>query len=495
MNITNIVSIKDLNHYYGEGRLKRQVLFNINLDIQAGEFVIMTGPSGSGKSTLLSLIGCLRSVQMGSLKVLGQELNSASEQKLTQARRNFGYIFQASNLVSFLNVEQNIATALDVKHHFNRAKKRQFTLDILEAVGLKDYLKSYPQALSGGQKQRVAIARALVTQPKLLLADEPTAALDSQTGRQTIELMRTLAKEQSTAVLFVTHDPRILDVADRIIEVGDGKLGLAYSQEIALALPGLQETHVSKMDVQPNVVTYAPKEVIFEEGDPADHFYIILKGKVEVFQKKLNQSEQILAHLGRGQYFGEIGLLKSDSKRSASIRVFETEPVTLMVVEKKDFQNLMTGSQLTETMIAETLQKRLNISAIATALPTLDNQTIEAILPHLERLRYGANSYIIHAGEVADAFYIIVSGYVEILKETETGESIVMNTLGVGEYFGEIGLMENRPRTSTVKVHAETNVDLIAIKSDIFQHFIQQHPVSKAEIARVVCQRLQALSQ
>lgn len=217
------IDIQSLNHFYGDGHLKKQVLFDINLDIQAGEIVIMTGPSGSGKTTLLSLIGALRSTQSGSLKILGQELCNANSDQLVQARRQLGYIFQAHNLLGSLTVRENVMMPLELSE-ISHTTAMTMAEAILEEVGLSHRIDYYPEDLSGGQKQRVAIARALVTNPKIVLADEPTAALDKKSGRDVVELMQRLAKEQGCTILLVTHDNRILDIADRIVEMEDGRL-------------------------------------------------------------------------------------------------------------------------------------------------------------------------------------------------------------------------------------------------------------------------------
>ncbi|YAF95101.1 MAG: DevA family ABC transporter ATP-binding protein [Nodularia sp. CChRGM 3473] len=224
MNQEPVIAIKNLNHYYGKGALKKQILFDINLEIYPGEIVIMTGPSGSGKTTLLSLIGGLRSVQEGSLKFLGVELFGASQNKLVQIRRNIGYIFQAHNLLGFLTATQNVQMAVELNDDITQNEAIAKSEAMLGAVGLEERVSYYPDSLSGGQKQRIAIARALVNSPPLVLADEPTAALDKQSGRDVVEIMQGLAKEQGTSILLVTHDNRILDIADRIIEMEDGIL-------------------------------------------------------------------------------------------------------------------------------------------------------------------------------------------------------------------------------------------------------------------------------
>jgi putative ABC transport system ATP-binding protein len=228
------ISIRHLDHCFGRGALRRQVLFDVNLEIATGEVVIITGPSGSGKTTLLTLVGALRSVQSGSVQVLGQELHGASSEALTLARRQNGYIFQTHNLHGSLTALQNVRIGLELHDSLTPEDMNARAARMLEHVGLGDHLHDYPDTISGGQKQRVAIARALVSHPALLLADEPTAALDSQSGRNVVNLMQTLAKEQGSTILLVTHDHRILDIADRRVHIEDGRLSEQDAAAIAL---------------------------------------------------------------------------------------------------------------------------------------------------------------------------------------------------------------------------------------------------------------------
>jgi putative ABC transport system ATP-binding protein len=220
---TNLaVQIRNLNYYFGQGELRKQALFDLHLDFPQGQITIITGPSGSGKTTFLSLIGALRTLHEGSLKVMGQELVGMSSAQLVEVRRNIGFIFQAHNLFESLTAAQNVEMAVELLGHFS--SKRQKAIAILEQLGLGHRADYKPNALSGGQKQRVAIARALVNQPNLILADEPTAALDKESSRDVVTLMQTLAREKGCTILMVTHDNRILDVADRIINLVDGYL-------------------------------------------------------------------------------------------------------------------------------------------------------------------------------------------------------------------------------------------------------------------------------
>lgn len=222
--MSNVIIAHQLNHSFGEGQLQKQVLFDINLEIEAGEIVILTGPSGSGKTTLLTLLGGLRAAQNGSLKILDQEMLGASKPQLSQLRCHIGYIFQAHNLMSFLTAKQNVRMSLELHDHFLDQDLDAIAANMLSAVGLEERIDYYPDELSGGQRQRVAIARALASHPKIILADEPTAALDKKSGRDVVEIMQRLAREQGCTILLVTHDNRILDIADRIIYMEDGRL-------------------------------------------------------------------------------------------------------------------------------------------------------------------------------------------------------------------------------------------------------------------------------
>ena len=224
---TPLVEIKELNHWFGDGDQRKQVLRAINLTVQPGEITILLGPSGSGKTTLLTMVGGLRSAQDGSLRIFNQELRQTSKANLTRLRRKVGFIFQAHNLMPYLNSQQNVRLGLEVVPEWlerGQTAMNDRCNEVLGQVGLGERLEYFPSKLSGGQKQRVAIARALAASPQLLLADEPTAALDTESGRDVVDLFRTLARDNKTAIVMVTHDNKILDIADRIVKLEQGSL-------------------------------------------------------------------------------------------------------------------------------------------------------------------------------------------------------------------------------------------------------------------------------
>ena len=226
-NSAPLIQVQHLDHAFLEGGMAKQVLHDINLTVHAGEIVILTGPSGSGKTTLLTMLGGLRAAQSGSLKILGVELLHAERRVLTQLRRQAGFIFQAHNLLPYLTALANVRLGLEV--HSNWLQRGRSAMDaraaeVLMQVGLADRAYYYPEKLSGGQKQRVAISRALVASPRLLLADEPTAALDRDSGREAVALFRELANSKAAAIVMVTHDNKVLDIADRIVNLDGGRL-------------------------------------------------------------------------------------------------------------------------------------------------------------------------------------------------------------------------------------------------------------------------------
>lgn len=346
-----LVSVAGLNHYFGDGELRKQALFDNHLQVRRGEIVIMTGPSGSGKTTLLTLIGTLRTVLEGSLRVLGHELNGATRAAVAALRLELGFVFQAHNLFGSLTAYENVNMSAElVGMDRRRADERiRYLLDRLE---LGDHLHKKPNQLSGGQKQRVAIARGLVHAPRLVLADEPTAALDAKTSRTVVTLLEELAAsdDQPCSVIMVTHDNRILDVAHRIVNMVDGRITsdvavkeaeekCSFLRDIALfreLTPGTLLSVADKMQTP----TAATGEVVIRQGDPGELFYLIHAGEVEVVVDEAGGRRSV-ARLGPGDYFGEAALLR-DEPRNAS--VIARQPSVFYTLEKEDFRGVVDAS-------------------------------------------------------------------------------------------------------------------------------------------------------
>lgn len=219
-----VIDVQNLSYSFGSGALVQPVLKGITISIQQGEIVLITGPSGSGKTTFLTIIGGLRQAFNGSVVVLGQQFIHSTEHVRVKVRQQIGFIFQQHNLLKSLTALQNVCMTLEMNYQLSEQQRQDRAITMLTAVGLEDRIHYKPDQLSGGQRQRVSIARALVGQPKIILADEPTASLDKQSGYEAVSILQKLAKESQTTILLVTHDYRILDVADRILELEDGMI-------------------------------------------------------------------------------------------------------------------------------------------------------------------------------------------------------------------------------------------------------------------------------
>jgi len=218
------IKVSGLDHFFGTGQARVQAIFDVSIEIEAGKLTVLMGPSGSGKTTVLTLMGCLRDVRHGSVELLGTELNGADDDKQIALRRRLGFIFQAHNLHESLTAAQNVMMGLQVHGKGDPVLQRQAADHVLGLVGLADRVDYLPGNLSGGQKQRVAVARALVSNPAIVFADEPTAALDKESGAQVVSMLKALGQARGTTTVMVTHDPRVLDQADRIVTLEAGRI-------------------------------------------------------------------------------------------------------------------------------------------------------------------------------------------------------------------------------------------------------------------------------
>jgi putative ABC transport system ATP-binding protein len=357
------VEVTGVNHYYGKGEARKQALFDNHLVVHRGEIVIMTGPSGSGKTTLLTLIGTLRGVQEGSIKLHGQELAGLGPMEQVKMRRNIGFIFQAHNLLDALNARQNVRMAIELTGVPRREYDRMADT-MLDAVGLSHRVTYKPRNLSIGQRQRVAIARALVNQPKIVLADEPTAALDKDSGANVVRLLRQMADERGTAVMIVTHDNRILNVADRIVNMVDGHVVSDIRVKETMVICAILKKCSVFKDMSPSDLTDIAQKMseenfeegarIIRQGDVGDKFYVIAKGRAQIVIES-NTGTRSPASLGEGSFFGEVALLR-DQPRNATVQAIE--PVTTYTLSKNDFLAAMKAHKTFEEQMSGALFTR-----------------------------------------------------------------------------------------------------------------------------------------
>lgn len=333
-------------------------LSDVSLTLRRGELVIMTGPSGSGKTTLLTLIGGLRTVQAGSLTVLGRELHELKKdrnrnQKLVELRRNIGFIFQAHNLFDSLTARQNVSMALELNARLPKAKARERATELLDKLfsspeEQQDRVHDKkPGNLSGGQKQRVAIARALANKPPLILADEPTAALDSKSRDNVAVLLREVAVPGGATVVIVTHDYNLLDIADRIVNLRDGKIVSNVQRprpesikKIVEKVPLFENLTVPKLfEVYYHMTSeeFEAGQNIVCEGEKGDKMFLITAGTADVFQEGKGK----LATLKAGEAFGEMAL-EHDKPRNATVKA--TSKLETLSLRREDYDRAKAGS-------------------------------------------------------------------------------------------------------------------------------------------------------
>jgi putative ABC transport system ATP-binding protein len=341
-----LVSVSNVDYFFGAGESRNQVLFGNSIDIEPGQLVIMTGPSGSGKTTLLTLIGALRSLQGGNIRLLGRDLSGLSDADLVEIRRGVGFIFQMHNLFESLTAYENVKMGMQLSGLAVDAMRAKGEA-ILKRLGLGHRVDYKPAALSGGQRQRVAIARALVNRPKIVLADEPTAALDKDSSKEVIELLRELAREEGSSILMVTHDARVLQSADRIVNMVDGRIVsdvvLGDTLQICEYLRGVDLfKHMSPHEVS-NVAEHMTKRrhpagtTLVRQGDAGDEFFLIGEGAVDV-----SVDDSKVAALGPGDFFGEASLI-SGQPRNAT--VVTTAPTVVYALGKDHFQAAVNSSE------------------------------------------------------------------------------------------------------------------------------------------------------
>jgi putative ABC transport system ATP-binding protein len=357
-----LVAVEHVNHFFGRGEAGRQVLFDINLTISPGEVVLITGPPGSGKTTLLTLIGGLRTVQQGSLRVFGQELHGLGAAARLAVRRQIGFIFRRHNLLEALTAYQNVKTALDLDA-LGPAEEHERIVELLTGLGLARQVNDKPEKLSGEQRQRVAVARALANRPQLILADEPTAALDAVSGRTAVRRFQDLARgPERCASVIVTHDHRILDAADRIVNLVDGRIrsNVVVTESVLGALflskcsifTGLTPDALARLADGMEHERHPAGTTIFRQGDRGDRLYLIRRGSVDV----VTDSDKPAARLNEGDFFGERALLTDEPR---NVTVVAREDVEMYTLNRRHFQEALEASaSLKEQLLKAYFQRQ-----------------------------------------------------------------------------------------------------------------------------------------
>jgi len=344
-----VMTITGLNHWFGKGETKQQGLKDVNLHINLGEIVLLKGPSGCGKTTLLTLLGGLRTVEYGSVVVLGQEMRGLGAAQLVLMRRRIGFIFQLHNLFSSLTALQNVMLALELQEPDLR-KRRERATAMLDRLKMSERLNYRPAGLSGGQRQRVAIARALAGWPKLVLADEPTAALDAGATDLVAQLFKEMARggdnpDERSTLLVATHDEKIMGMADRYIFMRNGKIisnvvkgdadhiveALKKNELFSKLTPQTLRRIAERMGME----KYDPGTYLFRQGDVGERFYLIWQGKVEI-SIETPGSPTYTVVLTPPQVFGEKAMLAPDGRRRGAARALDE--VQLFSMDKLAFE-------------------------------------------------------------------------------------------------------------------------------------------------------------
>lgn len=349
------VRAKGVEYHFGTGEARTQVLYDNTFEMGRGEIVIMTGPSGSGKTTLLTLIGMLRRMQKGTLEVFGTDVSKLSDHQQVDLRKQIGFIFQHHNLFSSLTAIENVQLATSLSS--GRPKeKRQRCEAILDHLGLKERKHYLPSRLSGGQRQRVAIARALVNRPALVLADEPTAALEAHSTEVVMDLLRELTQsETKSTVLIVTHDQRLIDRADRIVNMVGGRIisNVRTQESIRICSALSKNPELAELHISPGTLTRIAERMIIEnvpqgativrQGTPGDRYYLIGEGLAEALQ-----DGHLRRSLQANDFFGEVTAFSGMTNPETVVALTDLE---LFVLPQHDLEQVLTMDESLEAKL------------------------------------------------------------------------------------------------------------------------------------------------
>jgi ABC-type lipoprotein export system ATPase subunit len=350
-----LIELRQVDKTYATPAGGVTALRNLDLQVNRGEFVAVIGKSGSGKSTLINTITGIDRPTSGEVFVCGTPIHTLDESRLAVWRgQNLGVIFQFFQLLPTLTLIENVMLPMELARRTPPRGRRTYALDLLDQVGMADQADRLPAQVSGGQQQRVAIARALANDPDVLVADEPTGSLDAHTADSIFELFERFVAQGKT-MLMVTHDRDLASRVSRVVLIADGEI---MDRHIAQALPMLTHREMVELSARLESVTYPPGAVIVRQGEPADRFYILLKGQVDVVLERDGGGEVVIAQLISGQFFGEAGLLQG-GRRTATVRATPSTEVIVMALERAMFERLLAGSEPTREEIARAMRLRL----------------------------------------------------------------------------------------------------------------------------------------
>lgn len=350
----HLISLRDVTKTYETEAGDFLALKSVDLEVTSGEFVAVIGKSGSGKSTLINMLTGIDRPTSGEVIIGGTPVHALREQEIAQWRgHNIGVVFQFFQLLPTLTVIENVLLPMDFCNKYSRRERLDRAMHLLELVEVEEHAYKLPTAISGGQQQRVAIARALANDPPILVADEPTGNLDSNTAERVFELFAALIKEGKT-ILMVTHDDDLARRVMRTVVIADGEIVNEY---LAQALPTLGQTHLVSVTKQLEARSFAPGEPIVMEGAEADHFYIVTGGSVTIYLNHPGGQQICVDTLSTGQYFGEMALL-TGGKRTATVRAARTTGAEVVMLDKDEFGGLLQMSEATQEEIRREASRR-----------------------------------------------------------------------------------------------------------------------------------------
>jgi ABC-type lipoprotein export system ATPase subunit/CRP-like cAMP-binding protein len=466
-------------------------LKNVNLQVKAGEFAAVIGKSGSGKSTLINMVTGIDRPSLGEISIGGTPIHNLNENQMAAWRgRNLGVIFQFFQLLPTLTVVENVMLPMELCNVYPRSERLERAMHLLSLVGLSDQAYKFPSAVSGGQQQRAAIARALANDPEILVADEPTGSLDSKTADSIFMLFEDFVRQGRT-ILMVTHDRDLASRVSRVILIADGEI---TDEHISSAFPLLNKAEQVQLFSRLEPVNYAPGTTIIKKGDPATHFYILVKGHAEVVLTHPTGGEMVVGHLEAGQFFGEMGILEG-GRRTATVRAASDSEVGVMQLDREAFVGMVENSQLTGNQIAALIRQRTIASSLSQFVPSPSNiqasikeassteQDVERIDGLMSDLQdkweikiYQPDEVILKKDEPILGMYIISKGSVDVLTITEDNREVKAGTLRVSDFFGARNSILQTHKGSIVRAGNESQVEVIFINQSHLEKIAATEP-------------------